>query len=119
MNALAPFPNTLSTLATRFSLGRDKRNGEADQVSLKKFKKEHSAHNYRQFFAARWKDFVRENFATPAHVAVCFNVTPVTAQNWWDGLNAPQGWVVARAMTDPDLAENASRHLTCETFAAE
>ena len=93
-------------------------------MSLEKSLKEHcateDAHSYRQFFASKWRDFIRENFASPAHVAVCFGVTAVTASNWWDGYNAPQGWVVARAMTDPELADKANRHLTCvQDYAAE
>lgn len=66
---------------------------------------------YRQFFAARWRDFIRANFDGPAHVALVFRVDPATAANWFEGLNAPQGWVVAMALTDPGLAPGALAHL--------
>ena len=80
--------------------------------------------NYRQFFAKRWQAFIIENFSSPAHAAVCFGVSPTTAANWFDGYNAPQGWVVARAMTDPNLQQKAQQHLsgapTCSTrYAAD
>ncbi|MCF7700528.1 hypothetical protein [Loktanella sp. M215] len=60
---------------------------------------------YRQQFAATWSLFVRANFDSAAEVATIFRVDPSTAENWWTGSNAPQGWVVARAMTDPDLRD--------------
>jgi len=59
--------------------------------------------SFRQHFAAVWSDFVRAHFASPADAAAFFAVDPSTAENWWQGLNAPQGWVVGRAMSDPDL----------------
>ena len=128
MNALTP-SHTLHSLATKVSrFDRQKPSSEQSEMSFQKSYKEQlvyeqSARTYRQFFAKRWQVFIRENFANATHVAAAFSVTVVTAQNWWDGYNAPQGWVVARAMTDPELSHQASKHLAggarCEDFAAE
>lgn len=125
-----PSHSLFSALATSVrSLGRGERISEGHGMSDKKLTGELSAHEdaltYRQFFAARWRDFIRENYQSPAHVAFVWRVDPTTARNWWDGMNAPQGWVVARAMTDPETAEQAARHLaagkseTCGNSNAE
>ena len=78
---------------------------------------------YRQFFARRWQKFICENFQTPTQAAAAFGVTAMTATNWFQGYNAPQGWVVAKAMSHPDLQDQAIKHLTgqqqCEKYAAE
>ena len=60
---------------------------------------------YRQQFAETWSQFIRANFESAAEVALLFRVDPSTAENWWTGANAPQGWVVARAIADPDLRD--------------
>lgn len=113
----APLNSFIRSLAS-VRLGRLNRRSGGVEMSFEKYLQEpfenaRETHQFRQFFAARWQSFVRENFASPAHVAVCFGVSTVTAQNWWDGLNAPQGWAVAKAMTDPATAQQAGRHLTC------
>lgn len=60
---------------------------------------------YRQHFAAMWRDFVRANFEDPEHLAHAFRVDAKTAANWWEGTNAPQGWVVGWALSDPATRE--------------
>lgn len=124
MTALSP-THSFSALATKVSrLGRLKPKREAVEMSSETISGKHSANkrdvmSYRQFFAKRWQAFIRENFESPTHVAFVFKVDPKTADHWWSGHNAPQGWAVARAMTDPETAAQASRHLTCGNFAAE
>jgi hypothetical protein len=78
---------------------------EAAGMSPRKFSGRREVLAYRQHFAAVWKQFVRDNFDSPAHVAHVFQVDSTTADNWWDGLNAPSGWVVARAVSDPALRQ--------------
>ena len=81
--------------------------------------------SYRKFFARRWQRFLHENFDNPATVRKVFKVDRTTAENWWNGYNAPQGWAIGKAVRDPDLQESVIRHLntdespTCEHFAAE
>ncbi|OWU77614.1 hypothetical protein [Marinibacterium profundimaris] len=67
--------------------------------------------DYRRCFAKRWRDFVCGNFRSPAHVAYVFDVDPKTAQNWWEGTNAPQGWVIARAISNEEIGPALIRHL--------
>ena len=62
---------------------------------------------YRQHFALMWRDFIRSNYESPAHAAMVFRVDPSTAENWFAGSNAPQGWVVGRALADPDTRDAA------------
>ena len=66
---------------------------------------------YRQFFKARWREFIRAQYESPAHVAHVWKVDPATAANWWEGITAPQGWAVAKAMSDPSTKQQASEHL--------
>jgi hypothetical protein len=68
--------------------------------------------SYQILFAKKFAGFLRENFNSPEHIAICFGVTARQAQNWLDEVSAPRGHVVARAFTDPRLATSASRHLT-------
>ena len=127
MNALTPSHITRSLITSGFSLGRRNPRGEATGMSSRELSLEHpsneDAMTYRQFFAARWRDFIRESYTCPAEVALVFRVDPSTAANWFEGLNAPQGWVVARVMTDPEISKQASKHLAgvgqCESYAAE
>lgn len=66
--------------------------------------------SFQEFFAVRWADFLRENFDTPAQIAVAFNVSTVTAQNWLNRTTAPRGHVVARAFRDyPNEARSLLR----------
>jgi hypothetical protein len=62
---------------------------------------------YRQHFACMWQAFIISNFEDAAHAAYFFKVDPSTANNWFEGVNAPQGWVVGRAFSDPVLRETA------------
>lgn len=59
--------------------------------------------SYRAHFAGVWQRFVTQNFESPVHAAHVFQVDATTAEKWWRGLNAPSGWVVGRAIADPDL----------------
>jgi hypothetical protein len=76
---------------------------EGRGMSPRKFSDRREVLAYRQHFAVVWQQFVRDNFDSPAHVAHVFQVDATTADNWWEGFNAPSGWVVARAISDPDL----------------
>jgi len=49
---------------------------------------------FRAVYPDRWMAFIRAHFASPVHVAVFFDVDEKTARLWWEGTNAPQGWVV-------------------------
>lgn len=70
------------------------------------------ARAYRAHFALIWRDFIRSNFESPAHVAHVFKVDPTTSEKWWAGSHAPQGWVVGRAMSDPGLRPATIKALT-------
>lgn len=76
---------------------------EPPRMSSRKFSERRAVLSYRQTFAVVWQRFVLANFDSPAHAAHVFQVDPTTAENWWEGRNAPQGWVVARAIADPRL----------------
>ena len=76
-------------------------------MSSRKFSERHAVLSYRQTFAKVWQRFIVQNFDSPAHAAHVFQVDPTTSQNWFEGKNAPQGWVVARAINDPDLRTSA------------
>lgn len=67
---------------------------------------------YRRNFARRWARVLHQHFHGPAQVARAFGVDDSTAENWWAGANAPQGWVIGRAMVDPALREAALKELT-------
>ncbi len=76
---------------------------EAKGMSPRKFSDRREVLAYRQHFARVWQKIIRDNFDSPAHVAHVWKVDSTTADNWWDGFNAPSGWVVALAISDPDL----------------
>lgn len=66
--------------------------------------------SFERFFAERFMRFLHENFANPTQVAASFRVRERTAENWWNGVNAPSGAKVAWAYhTHP---ESAARHLS-------
>ena len=75
----------------------------SNRMSSGKFSARRDVLSYRQHFAIVWQKFVTDNFDSPAHVAHCFQVDATTADKWWRGLNAPSGWVVGRAIQDPEL----------------
>ena len=76
-------------------------------MSCRKFSARSEVRTYRQQFAETWRDFIQSNFESAAEAALVFRVDPSTAENWWTGANAPQGWVVARAIADPDMHDAA------------
>ena len=66
--------------------------------------------SFERFFAVRFQNFLRENFANPTQVAAAFGVRERTAENWWNGINCPSGAKVARAFERHP--ESAAKHLT-------
>lgn len=62
-----------------------------------KFSAKARAYSYRQFFAARWSAFIRDNFDSPEHAAMLFGVDGSTARKWWEGSHAPSGFAVGLA----------------------
>lgn len=84
-------------------------------MSCRKFSAKSEVLTYRQHFALMWRDFITENYESPAHAAMAFRVDPSTAENWWVGANAPQGWVVGRALADPETRDAALSILGCDT----
>ena len=83
-------------------------------MSSRKFSDRREVMTYRQHFAHLWSDFIRTTYESPEHAAHVFRVDAKTAENWWNGLNAPQGWVVGRALSDPETREAALAVLTGE-----
>ncbi len=64
--------------------------------------------NFDRKFAERFGYFLRRNFANPTQVAAAFGVRERTAENWWNGLNSPSGWQVAKVfLTWPTEARDA------------
>ena len=55
-------------------------------------------HAYRRVFKTRWAGFLRAHFRNSLDVAVHFSVDEKTARLWLEGVNGPQGWVVAHAL---------------------
>ena len=76
-------------------------------MSCRKFSARSDVRTYRQQFAETWRDFIQANFESAAEVALVFRVNTSTAENWWTGANAPQGWVVARVVADPEMHDAA------------
>jgi hypothetical protein len=74
--------------------------------SAGKYSAKKSAYAYRQFFAARWSTFIRDNFDSPEHAAMVFGVDGSTARKWFDGNHAPSGFVVGMAF---DFLPDAAR----------
>ena len=75
---------------------------ESRSMSSRKFSQRRDTLTFRQHFAVVWQQFIVENFDSPAHAAHVFQVDYTTAGNWWTGRNAPSGWVVGRAIADPE-----------------
>jgi hypothetical protein len=62
---------------------------------------------YRRLFKDRWAGFLRRHFRNSLDVAVHFSVDEKTARLWLEGVNGPQGWVVAHAMASiPGAAQD-------------
>lgn len=72
-------------------------------MSPRNFSARRDVLTYRQHFAIVWQRFLHENFESPAHAAHVFQVDGTTANKWWQGLNAPSGWVVGHAIKDPAM----------------
>lgn len=81
-------------------------------MSSGKFSARRDVLTYRQHFAIVWQRFVTENFDSPAHAAHVFQVDASTAEKWFRGLNAPSGWVVGKAISDPATRDAALHLLT-------
>ena len=81
-------------------------------MSSGKFSGRREVLSYRQHFAVVWQRFVTENFESPAHAAHVFQVDASTADKWFRGLNAPSGWVVGKAISDPAMRAAALDLLT-------
>jgi hypothetical protein len=79
-------------------------------MSPGKFSPKRDALTYRQFFAARWSAFIRDNFDSPEHAAVVFGVDGSTARKWWESSHAPSGFAVAMAYDRyPEIAARTLR----------
>lgn len=81
-------------------------------MSSGKFSDRRQVRTYRQHFAIVWQRFVTENFDSPSHAAHVFQVDGSTAEKWFRGLNAPSGWVVGKAISDPRTRDAALHLLT-------
>lgn len=61
--------------------------------------------SYRQHFNNVWQRIICDSFETPADAAVFFGVDPSTAENWFEGRNAPQGWGVGWLIAQDETRE--------------
>lgn len=60
---------------------------------------------FQRDFPELWRDFLRQNFRGPVHVAHDFGVSERAARKWWDGIGGPRGAAVAQAvMQHPEAA---------------
>ncbi len=83
----------------------EKVNATGGGTSSGKFSRKREKLTYRQFFAARWGEFVRNNFDSPEHAAHVFGVDGSTARKWFADDHAPSGFVVGMAYDQyPDQA---------------
>lgn len=79
-------------------------------MSLGTFSQKHEALTYRAFFAAKWGEFIRSNFASDDQVVSVFQVEISTARKWREGQHAPSGFAVGYAYQHfPEQAANALR----------
>lgn len=83
-------------------------------MSQGKFSDRREVLSYRQHFAIVWQKFITENFQSPAHVAHVFQVDGSTAEKWWNGHNAPSGWVLGHAIRTPEIREAVLNLLMAE-----
>lgn len=100
MNAFSP-PNSMHPTHAPAQAGASSRNFAG------KFSARDDVISYRAHFALTWQRFIRENFESPTHAAFTFKVDATTADKWWNGLNAPSGWVVAMTVANPEYRESA------------
>lgn len=77
-------------------------------MSAGKYSAKSSAMTYRQLFAARWSEMIREHFDSPEHAAMVFGVDGSTSRKWWNGEHAPAGFAVgyAHAILPPHVTES-------------
>lgn len=92
-----PPPVALSSHASDVSRSQGKHRGDDMGKSYGKFSVKRDAMTYRQFFAARWSTFIKDNFDSPEHAAMVFGVDGSTARKWFDGSHAPSGFAVGMA----------------------
>ncbi|MEY8143036.1 hypothetical protein [Falsihalocynthiibacter sp. CO-5D18] len=78
-----------------------------------KFSERSEVLSYRQAFGTVWSELLHEMFESPVDAAQFFRVDASTAEKWWKGLNAPQGWVIGRALAHPK-----TRDATLKTLVA-
>lgn len=83
-------------------------------ISTGKFSQKSCAMTFRKAFIQRWQRFCHANYTCPKHLQKDYGVDRTTAENWWNGRNAPQGWAVGRAFTDPNLQRSALHHIAAE-----
>lgn len=67
-------------------------------TSPRKFSERSEVFTYRQHFALVWRDFIKANFESPAHVAHVLKVDPTTAEKWWAGRFTPRCHMSAMAL---------------------
>ena len=60
-------------------------------TSSGKLAERQKAKSLRATFKDDWQAFVRSEFEDVTHVAYEFGCDPDTAENWFEGRNAPQG----------------------------
>ena len=53
---------------------------------------------FRRAYPDRWCDFLHQNFRSPLHAAVFFEVDERTVRHWWEGSTGPQAWAMAFAI---------------------
>jgi len=118
---LSPFSTTSSNVSPSQEQHRSEVVGMSSRTfsgklsvvnSTSKAKKKSEVMSYRQHFAERFCRFLHEQFEDPAHVAHVFKVDATTAANWWEGDNAPSGWVIGRALVEDEYRDAALRILT-------
>lgn len=81
------------------------------RMSPRKFSGRDEVYTYRQSFAAIWQSFLHNNFESHVEAAFYFRVDPTTAEKWWAGGHAPQGWVIGKAIQDENLRDAAIQWL--------
>ena len=107
-------PLRLSAAHAR-SVARSEVSPDRADVSSRKFSASQvrrDVFTYRAHFALVWQRFITETYRNPSEVKAAFGVDITTAENWFRGDNAPYGWVVGRAIADPDTRDAVLKVLT-------
>lgn len=84
-------------------------------TSSLKLAERQKAKSLRATFKDDWQAFVRSEFEDVTHVAYEFGCDPDTAENWFEGRNAPQGSFVRWAFLKWPI--RAAKYLTPEAQA--